>query len=264
VEADAASWPTCDSRPSGVPEQTLPQIWQQDATATISQPKEVWVSGAIVTAVSEDGCSAGRACHIYLQDAETYGSFADGSHHAMQLSVSGPVALHFTSIKVGDKVDVYAHALRDATSNPPQNELLLRVSYNLPGCAKVVGSASPTPISAVPLTDLTVQALEQTHGPLLVQVESVTGKPGPVREVFAIWKTGEPFNEAGAESIVSVSPYFLPGASFTGLPTDGSTAVSFDTVAGVFGVYVPQTDGGTGGKYLMIYPRTMADLVKTP
>jgi hypothetical protein len=266
-EADASGWPTCDSKPAGVQEQTLPQIWQQDATTPIGQPSSVWVSGVLVTAVSEGGCSAGRACHIYLQDAETYASFADGAHHAMQLSVSGAVAVHFTSIKVRDKVDVFAHALRDTASNPPQNELLLRVSYNLPGCAKklvVSPDPTPTPITGVQLTDLTVAALEQTHGPLLIRVDAVTGKPGPANEVFAIRKTGGGFNDAGLESVVNVSPYFLSGASFSGLPTDGATAVSFDSITGVFGVYVPQTDGGTGGKYLMIYPRTISDLVKTP
>lgn len=250
-------WPTCDAQPAGVPDMTLPEIW----TANPSTPTEVWVTGLYVTAISWGGCSSGNACQVFLQDAETYASFAAGAQHGMKLFVSGATAEHFESLQVGDRVNVYAHAWR-YNLNPAQNELLLQVNGTLRGCAKAVGSGTPAPIEGVELTDLTVDAYENTHGPLLVRVDEVSGKPGAATETFALWKTGGPFVEAGVESVVSASPYFLDGGSFSGLPTDGTTTVDFASITGVFGLFVPAppADGGTGPKYLMIYPRTMAGM----
>lgn len=250
-------WPTCDMQPAGVPDMTLPQVWSSNPTT----PTEVWITGLYVTALSWGGCSSGNACQIFVQDAETYASFAAGAHHGMKIFVSGAAAQHFEALQVGDRVNVYAHAWR-YDLNPAQDELLLQVNGALPGCAKTVGTGSPTPIQGVELTDLTVEAYEDTHGPLLIEVEGLSGKPGAADETFALWTTGGPFVEAGIESVVNASPYFLSGGSFTGLPSDGNTTVDFASITGVFGLFVPAApaDGGTSPKYLMLYPRAMADM----
>jgi hypothetical protein len=248
-------WPTCDTQPSGVPDMTLPQIWTSNPTA----PTEVWITGLFVTAISWGGCSSGNACQVFLQDAETFATFTAGAHHGMKLFISGPAAGHFATLQVGDRVNVYAHAWR-YDLNPAQNELLLQVNNALRGCAKTVGTGAPTPIEGVELTDLTVDAYENTHGPLLVKVDGVSGKPAAANETFALWKTGGPFVEAGIETVVNASPYFLSGGSFTTLPTDGNTIVDFSSITGVFGLFVPSADGGAGAKYLMLYPRTMTDM----
>ena len=257
AQTDAGDpWPTCDAQPAGVPDMTLPEIW----TADPSTPTEVWITGLYVTAISWGGCSSGNACQIFLQDAETYGSFAAGAHHGMKLFVSGATSEHFETLQVGDRVNVYAHAWR-YNVNPAQNELLLQVNGTLRGCAKTVGSGTPSPIEGVELTDLTVDAYENTHGPLLVKIDGVSGKPGPTSETFALWKTGGPYTEAGVETVVSASPYFLSGGNFSGLPIDGTTTVDFASITGVSGLFVPSTaDGGTALKYLMLYPRTMGEL----
>jgi len=249
-------WPTCDAQPSGVPALTLSEIWSTNPT----DPTEVWVSGLYVTAISYGKCSAGSACQVFLQDALTYPSFAAGAHHGMKLFVSSNTAQHFETLAVGDRVDVLAHAWRYDV-NPSQNELLLQVNNSLRGCAKKIGEGTPAPIEGVQLTDLTVDAYENTHGPVLVKVDGVSGKPGVPSETFALWKTGGPFVEAGIDSVVSASPYFLTGGSFSGLPTNATTTVSFSSITGVFGLFVPSGDGG-GAKYLMLYPRTMADMPK--
>ena len=44
---------------------------------------------------------------------------------------------------------------------------------------------------------------------------AVTGKPGPATQIFAIWNTSGPYVDAGLDTVVSVSPYFLPGGAFT-------------------------------------------------
>ncbi|HPB96729.1 MAG TPA: hypothetical protein PKW66_12505, partial [Polyangiaceae bacterium] len=254
-EPDAnPSWPTCDAQPPGVADQTLPEIW----SANPDSPTEVWITGLYVTAISRGKCSAGAACQVFLQDALTYASFQGGAHHAMKLFVSGNTAKHFESLAVGDRVNVLAHAWR-YNVNPSQRELLLQVNSSLRGCAKKVGSGEPTPIEGVALTDLTVEAYENTHGPLLVKVDGVSGKPGVPSETFALWKTGGPFVDAGLETVVSLSPYFLPGGVFSGLPTNATTVVSFSSIVGVFGLFVPSSDGGSA-KYLMLYPRTMDDV----
>ena len=59
---------------------------------------------------------------------------------------------------------------------------------------------------------------------------------------------------------MSASPYFLSGGSFSGLPSGGAT-VDFASITGVFGLFVPASDAGSGPKYLMLYPRTMTEMV---
>ncbi len=254
-DQDAGSpWPTCDAQPTGVPDMTLPQIWASNPT----DPTEVWITGLYVTAISRGGCVGGNACQVFLQDAETFASFDAGAKHAMKLFVSSATAQHFNTLKIGDRVNVLAHAWR-YNLNPSQNELLLQVNNALRGCAKTVGTGTPTPIADVELTDLTLDAYENTHGPLLVKVDGVSGKPGAAMETFALWKTGGPFVEAGIESVVSASPYFLSSGAFSGLPTNGTTTVDFESITGVFGLFVPTADGG-GSKYLMLYPRNMGEM----
>jgi len=242
-------WPDCLSQPQGYATKTIPQIWQDDP----AQPTAVWLSGVVVTAVSRGDCQPNQACQIFLQQNATYGSFAAGAQHGIKLFASGPTAVHFDTIAVGDVVDVAGHAWRYNLNS--QNELLVQVNAQLPGCAHATGTDTPVPITGVTLPELTVQTYEQTHGPLLIQMANVSGSPSQPTEVFGLWETGV-FSDAGIESVTSLSPFFLPGAAFTGL-TQGQTT-DFDTLTGVFGLFVPPPNGP---KYEMLYPRTMADVV---
>ncbi len=258
VEEDAApAWPTCDAKPANVPLKTIPEIWADNASVAT----QVWVPGAYITAISKGACVAGSRCQIFLQADETYPSFSAGAKHGIRLVVSSTVADKFVGLAVGDKVDVLGHAWRN-NQNPPQNELLLDVNKGLPGCAKKVGTGNPQPISGVKLSDLTHDAFENTHGPLLVKVDAVSGKPGPANEIFALWNTAGPFVDSGLETVVNASPYFLPDGKFTGLPTDTLTTVKFASISGVFAVYVWSTDAGVGPKYLVLYSRQNTELVK--
>jgi hypothetical protein len=242
-------WPTCDAQPATATARTIPQIWQANPAA----PDETWVSGAIVTAVSRGGCSAAEACQIFLQADGTYADFDTGAHHGIKIFVSAATSHYFTAVQVGDVVDALGHAWRYDLEG--QNELLLQVNSLLPGCAKVTGVAipPPAPIPGVTLDELTVTAYEVTHGPLLVQVAGVTGNPNMPAETFGIWPTGS-FPSGGPT--VSLSPFFLTGAAFTGL-VDGVTT-DFTSVSGVFGLFVPPP---VGPKFVEIYPRDMAELV---
>ena len=252
-QGGALPWPTCDSPPADVAVKTIPQLWQDDPV----QPTEVWVSGVIVTALSKSACVAGQPCQIYLQQDPSYANFAAGAHHAIKLFASPPTAAHFDKVKLNDVVDVRAYAWRYTVGG--QNELMLQVNLQLPGCIKPTSTAQPTPIVGVKLGDLSKAAYESTHGPLLVQVAQVSGKPAMPAEPFALWHTGV-FSDAGVEQIVSLSPYFLPKGELVGLSEGQKTA--FSTITGVFGMFVPPVgDGGTAKKYLELYPRSMAELV---
>ncbi|MCC6527913.1 MAG: hypothetical protein IT373_35030 [Polyangiaceae bacterium] len=244
-----AAWPTCDTQPGTAQALTIPEIWQADPAT----PTEVWVNDAIVTAVSRDGCVPGQACQIFLQADSTYASLAAGAHHGIKLFVSGPTAQYFTGVQVDDVVDVLAHAWRFNLDT--QNELLLQVNSQLRGCAKTVGNLAAQPITGVTLAELTVQAYEQDIGPLLIQVDTVSGTPGLPLETFGLWETGQ-FNDAGISEVVSLSPFFLPNAVFTGL---GNGQIAFASVTGVFGLFVPPP---AGPKFKEIYPRSMADVVQ--
>jgi hypothetical protein len=250
-----AGWPTCDAQPSGVAAKTIPEIWADNPTS----PTQVWVSGVYVTAISGGGCSAGSSCQIFVQQDLTYGSLSAGAKHAIKLRISAQAAQHFTGIVVGDQVDALGHAWRYNLDG--SNELVVQVNAQLQGCAKKVGTGNPTPIAGVQLSDLTLAAYETTHGPLLVKVDSVSGKPGGATEIFGIWPTGIGIGDASPSELVSVSPFFLSGFAFTGLPTDGQTTVNFSSVSGVFGQYVPFSEGGSPPKYHVLYPRSMSDIV---
>jgi hypothetical protein len=253
-----AGWPTCDARPPGVPEKSIAEIWSDDPQA----PTEVWIAGAYVTAVSGGGCEPSEACQIFLQAAETYASFAAGAQRAIKLRISGPAAEHFVGIVPGDRVDVLGHAWRYDLGG--ENELLVQVNSTLRGCAAKVGTGNPTPIAGVMLAELGVSAYEQTHGPLLVRVDGVSGKPAGAGEIFGLWPTGVGIGDAAPEDLVSLSPYFLAGHLFGGLSGDGGTTVDFASVTGVFGLFVPPSEAGSPPRYKVIYPRTMSDIDTTP
>lgn len=234
------AWPDCASNPGGEV-RTIPQIWQDDpVTAT-----PVWVRDVVVTGVVLGGCTGTYECLVFLQQDETYANWDEGAHHAIKLLASGETASHFADIREGDVVDVYAHALRDTTDG--RNELLLLVDRQYPGCANVVGNADPQPIQNVTLDDLTVAAYEDTHGPLFVRVEDVTGTPRD-RVYFGLWPNGQCCDGA-EEDVTRLCAWLLPTWSFQGLTKGAQT--EFDFVQGVFDVYEPA--GST--RWRMLYPR---------
>ena len=235
----APGWPTCDSQPPGSTTHTLPEIWTEAPTAPVAE----WVPGVYVTAVSKNGCTPDVGCQIFVQQDESYLDFADAQQKSLRIDIYPTVAEHFVGIGVGDEVDLYAHALRN--TNDGNDELEFFVSDALPGCAKVVGSGTPQPVAAT-LADLSVDAYE-SNGPVLVTVDLVSGKPHMPIETFALWSTGS--REGGdITTVTSLSPFFLAGSAFTGLTPE--TITDFDSVTGVFGLFVP-----AGMKYEEIYPR---------
>ncbi len=244
---EAPTWPDCETQPSGSPTKTLPQIWADNP----SMPTEAWVPGVYVTAISGDGCSANQSCQFFVQQAESFNSFAEATHQSLRVGVSPPVASYFTTLAVGDQVDLYAHAFRDTADG--KNELIFLVTPALPGCAKVIGSGDPQPVLAT-LDQLTVAAYEDTVGPVLVQIDTVSGNPNLPAETFALWDTGGPIG-GDITTVTSLSPFFLSGEAFTGL-TDGMNT-DFANVVGVFGIFAPPADPLI--KYEEIYVRSVAD-----
>jgi hypothetical protein len=251
--SDAFAWPDCSSKPSGVPTQTIPQIWN----ASYATETQVWMSGVFVTGVTGGGCTAGQACQIFVQDA-SYADIALAAKHAIKVFVSAATSTYFTGVRAGDKVDVLGYAWRYTLGG--QNENLVQVNVKLPGCFKKVGSGAVSPVTNAPLTSLTVSAYENSYGPLLVTVSDVSGRPDPTpNTTFGVWPTGA-FPDGGFPQ-QSVSPSLMPGSVFSGLYTDGGVA-RFTSITGVFGTFVPPVDGGTPPKYAEIYPRTTGDIVK--
>lgn len=241
-------WPTCDAKPDSVPEKTLHEIWLEDPAA----PQEVWVSGAFVTGVSANGCKAGTACQFFIQEVPQFVDLADASQRSLKVFASANTAVHFEGIAVGDQVDVQAWAWRYDVDG--QNELLLQVNLQLPGCAKKVGSAVPVPVKAV-LADLTVQGYEIDHGPVFVELDGVSGKPHLPAETFGMWTTGQ--IDMSPDGPTSMSPFFLDGAVFTGLTAE--KIHDFTSVVGVFGLFVPPANPVV--KYKELYPRAMSEVV---
>ena len=250
--ATGGGWPTCDSQPDGVDSHTIQQVWQQHDTP-VEAP--VWVPNVIVTSISYGACTPGFACQLSLQQDETYANLGAAAHQAIKLYVSANTAFHFSGIGVGDRVDVYANALRSDYNGGNELELLVNTLY--PGCAKVVGSANPVPVPGVLLSDLTVNAFEITIGPVLVQVQNVSGKPALPPETFGLWPTGQ-WVDAGIQEMVSLSPYCISGGQFSGLSQAVTT--NFDYVQGVFELFIPDADGGPATKYKEICARSMTDL----
>jgi hypothetical protein len=257
-DAGPLAWPDCKTQPSNTTALTLPQVWQNDDTPT---PTGVFVTDVTITAITHDACTAGYACQLVVQDG-SYATLVAGAHHAIKVFASSTTSKYFTGLKVGDKVDLSGFAWRYTLQN--SNELLIEVNVMLPGCANKTGTNALTPVTGVTLDDFTVDHYEHTYGPLLVQVANVSGKyTGPATTTFGLYPTAYDggFSDAGATSIVSLSPYFLPNGSFTGLAQGQVT--KFTTITGVFDVfYAPPTDGGAAAnKYLELGPRTSADIV---
>jgi hypothetical protein len=245
-------WPSCDSMPTGATATTIDAIW----TASATKPAFDWVSGAIVTGVSQGGCVDGKACQIFIEEGGPYASLSAVAHHAIKIFISGTGATHFTGIAVGDKVDTAGYGWRYDVGG--QNEILLEVNDALRGCIKKTGTGTVDPVTAT-LIDLgSIAAYETTYGPVLVKVVDVSGKPATATETFGLYTTGT--FDAGGAAIVSLSPYFLSGGAFTGF-TSGTTT-NFASIVGVFGLFMPSAgDAGPSTKYLEIYPRTMSEVV---
>lgn len=249
---DAFAWPDCNTTPASAKVEAIPQVWADNP----SKPVETWITGAYVAAVSKGGCAANEACDFYVQTDPSYASLQAAALHGLKVFVSAASAQHFVGLAVGDKVDLLGWAWRYDVGG--QNELLLQVNETLPGCFKKTGSATLAPVTAM-LTDFSVMAAEETLGPVLVEVDGVSGTPQNPGETFGIYKTGT-YNDAGVQSVTSLSPYFLAGGVFTGLTKGQKT--NFTRVVGVFGLFVPPADGGATAKYMEIYPRTSADIVQ--
>lgn len=258
VDADGAAWPTCDAKPSTATARTIPEIWQADPPAAV----ETWVTGAYVTAISGSACTANKACQLFVQTDLSYPSLAAAAKHAIKVFVSAAVSSHFTSVAVGDRIDVLGWAWRYDIN--AQHELLLQVNAQVRGCAKTTSSNHTlVPLSGLTLPQLTLDKYENTHGPLFVRVASVLGKPDPSpTTTFGLFHANEGgLPEAGADagaSIVSLSPFFLPGSSFTGVtPPLTPVLTAFASLTGVFATFV----SASGTKYLEIYPRKTTDVV---
>jgi hypothetical protein len=255
VDADGAAWPTCDSKPTTASAKTIPEIWQANSSVAV----ETWVTGVYVTAISGSACTANKACQLFVQTDLSYASLAAAAKHSIKVFVSAAAASHFTQVAVGDRVDVLGWAWRYDVN--AQHELLLQVNTQVRGCAKTTSSSNALlPLTGLTLSDLTLDKYENTHGPLFVRIANVLGKPDPSPTatfgLFHATEAGLP--DAGADAgagIVSLSPFFLPGSTFTGLTP---VLTAFSSLTGIFGTFV----SAAGGKYLEIYPRTSADIVK--
>lgn len=249
-------WPTCAQRPATATARTPAQVWQ----ANPAQPSETWLEGVYVSAISGGACVAGRACQLFVQGATSYPSIAAAAKQAIKVFASAPTATYFAAVKPGDRIDVLGHAWRYTIGG--QNELLVQVNAQLPGCAKVQSTGHTlTPTPGARLADLTVDAYEQALGPVLLSAAGVSGRPAMADETFGLWTTASDagFPDGGA-SIVSASPFFVAGGAWTGLVP--GRIVDFARVDGVFGTFVPAAaPGGPVVKYLEIYARAQSDLV---
>lgn len=245
-------WPDCQTMPASAKVKTIPDIWNDNP----AKQTETWISGAYVTAISKNGCVQNEACSFFIQQELQYANLQAAAHHGLKVFVSAATSNYFTGLKVGDKVDLLGWAWRYNIDG--QNELLLQVNLALPGCYKVVGSGNATPTVAM-LSDFSVNSYEQTLGPVLVEVDGVTGTPQNPDETFGLGKTGQ-FSDGGIADVTSLSPYYLPNGVFTGLTKGQKT--NFTRVSGVFGLFSPPSDGGAAAKYEEIYPRTMSEVVQ--
>ena len=247
-------WPACETRPDGATATTLRDLWMANPPA----PKSSWVSGVVITAISGGGCATDKACQIYVQEESAETTLTGVAHRAMKVFVSAKAAARFTGLAVGDKVDVAAHAWRYTVGG--QNELLLQVNDLTRGCAKKTGTGAIAPVAAT-LADLgSADAYENQYGPVLVQLSGVSGNTDTALTMtFGMFPSTGGF-DAGATSIVSLSPYCLPAGTF-GAGMAPKTRYNFTTVTGVYGLFAPPaTDAGPPPRYLQLYPRTMGDL----
>jgi hypothetical protein len=250
TDAPGFDWPDCMSQPSGVPAMTIPEIW----TANPSMATQVWINSVYVTAISDGACMAGVACEFIVQQDLTYASLAAGAQHAIRAWITTSTATYFTSLVVGDQVNMLAWAYRETGAG--QNELILHVDTIEPGCALAIGSGTPTPITGVQLSDVdSIADVEQTYGPLLLSIANVTGTPKQPDEIFGL---GNTFYDGGADDgqIVSLSPYYMAGGVFVGF--DAGVKTKFGSVSGVYNEYYNPDASLT--KYIEISTRTMSDV----
>ncbi len=241
------TFPTCNQAPTGAPTKAIAEIWNDNPTS----PAAAWVPGVYITAISGGKCTNGIACQLFVQQKETFASWAAGAHQGIRVNVPGNVSIYFTQVSVGDQVDLYGSAWRHTTG--VENELYFDVSNSQVGCIKKTGTGNIAPIQGVTLLDLTVNAYETTHGPLFIQLDAISGKPGQPSETFALWKQGQ-FTDAGISEVVSLSPFFTSGGVFVGL-SDG-LVTNFTYLRGVFGLFVPSA---STTKYKELYIRDMTD-----
>ncbi|MEO6419763.1 MAG: hypothetical protein ABIP39_10170 [Polyangiaceae bacterium] len=258
ASSDAGAWPTCDSQPAMAAAHSIAEVWTANPTA----PAQTWLSGVYVTAISGSACVANKACQIFVQTDPSYATLAAAAHNAIKIFISTSTSHYFTGIQVGDKIDALGYAWRYNLTG--QNELLVEVNTLFPGCAKKTGTGAVLPIPGVKLSDLTLSAYEDTLGPVLVTLSGVSGKyVPPATQTFALFPPNDAGvidagADAGTTTLVSLSPYFLAGGGFSGLPAN--TMTHFTSVAGVFGLFIPSA--GAPPKYLELYPRTMGDVVQ--
>jgi hypothetical protein len=255
-------WPTCDSQPEGSVKTSISQVW----TDNPADYAPVWIEGVSITAVSFGACnpSGNFECQIFLQTAPTYGSLQEGKHQGIKLFVSQKASSHFAGLGLGDVVNLYGNAIRYTSSG--YNELRIHVDLEHPGCAKKVGSSSPSPIGGVALVDLTSDAYENSIGPLLVKIDTLKGKPAATAtETFAVYPDpgdGGTFDggsfDAGLDETEVLTPYYMPGGSFPALPADQWTP--FASITGVFSNYL-RFDAGQTVKYRTLGPRASSDIV---
>jgi hypothetical protein len=251
-------WPTCDEQPAGAEKTTIPALW----AANPADYKPVWLEALTVTAISFGACSASGnfQCLVFLQTQPGYGSLAEGKHQGIKLSVSPKASFYFSTLNVGDVINLYGHAIRFKESG--HNELRVHVDLERQGCMKKVGAAVPTPIGGVALADLTIDNYENAIGPLLVQVDTVKGRPtANTSETFALFESDSNTFDAGLELTQVLTPYYLPGGNFQGLTADKWT--NFSSIGGVYSVFVVNSNGESL-KYRMLGPRTQGEIVQQP
>jgi hypothetical protein len=240
------AWPTCNAQPAGAPDKTIAQIWADDPAAATA----VWLPGVYVTGVARGACKASNAdCGLFVQQAETYASFDEGAKQAIRVQAFGAAVSELVGLAVGDQIDLYGSAWRHASG-----ELYFELSSTTPGCAQKVGTGAPIGIPGVTLEDLTLDAYEKTHGPLLVTLNAVSGKPKEPTQIFPLWKSFQ-ISDGGIEEVVNLSPYYLPNSAFVGLTQD--VIVNFTSVQAVFGLFVPEPTR----KFKVLYIRTMDDVL---
>jgi hypothetical protein len=254
-------WPSCEARPAAAVSTTLAALWTENP----ARPSFRWVSGAVVTAVSRGGCVAGSACQIFVQEPGAATTLDEVAHRAIKVFVSSAAAGRFATVRVGDRVDLAAHAWRYDVGG--QNELLLQIadSCSLRGCMQRTGSGTVTAVRATLASLASVMAYETTYGPVLVRFEGVsatTDMSSPLDSTTGGLFTTGATPDAGFSGVpISVSPFFLPAGRFTGF--SGAQRIRFTSLTGVFGMFIPSTPGPDGGvrRLLQVYPRTVDDLV---
>ena len=254
-----SAWPTCDARPAAAAATSISALWMADPM----RPTFSWVSGVVVTAISRGACSAGTACQIYVQEPTGATTLADATHHAIKVFISAASSSRFTTIHVGDRVDIAAWAWRYNISG--QNELLLQVadSCSLRGCMTRTGDGVIAPVPATLSALGSVAAYESTVGPVLVRftdVAATTDATTPLQSTTGGLFVPGMTLDGGRTEAISVSPFFMPGSRFVGYTA--SQRLRFTSLTGVFGMFIPTSTSDAGvAKYLQVYPRTVDDLV---